>query len=145
MKDLAHLEADTVVASYAPGHVERRFLCGQCHVLALVLNRRSGLRLHGLFDTTDGAMHHAFVVDDETGLAWDIRGGRRPERIHEGSCVTKPRVAQVSEIQVVEAFGRADRDEVQAARHAAERYILPTILLSRIPAEPEVTGPELCP
>ena len=131
MKDLAHIGAREEIASFAPGHIERRFLRGQCHVLALLLNRQSGLRLQGLFDEY-GELHHAFVTDDETGLAWDIRGGRAPARIHEGSSVTQPRIAAIGEVQLVEAFGRPDRNEVQAARHAAERYILPAILLSKL-------------
>lgn len=56
---------------------------GGCYALALYLHRRTGLPLHGLFDEagSEGSMHHAYVFDAASGLAYDARGAVRLDRI----------------------------------------------------------------
>lgn len=120
----------------APDHLLRRYLRGGCFALAREAARISGLPLMGLRDA-EGAVHHAFVADPGTGIAWDIRGALPIGSVGAGSAVTTPRITGLEEGELLNLLGDPCPYALGAAAAAVRAHMIP----AGLPVRPELRVP----
>jgi len=107
-----------------PEHVLRRYLRGGCHDLAREMHRMSGWPLHALRDAV-GAIHHSFIADPVTGIAWDIRGARPIDAIPDGSCVPDGSITDLDIVELDTLTGEPDIFALDEAAEALRRFLAP--------------------
>lgn len=109
-----------VVVSLAPPHIVTRYLRGECWAMAVELSRKTGLEIWGLRDER-GDIHHAFVVDAQSGLAIDIRGSMQIERVADGAVPSIPDKLESDEISMISSW--FDDSDAKEAREVIRDYL----------------------
>lgn len=113
------------VQSGVPRHIARRYLTGQCDVIARVLNRDHKLPLWGMLNNR-GEIEHVFVRH-QGGAAVDIRGARMLWLMEEGSSAAARDEAvtykPLSKEEVEATFGKPDRKQTYEARQFCQSHL----------------------
>lgn len=114
--------------STAPRHVLRRYLSGECDVLATALMETTKQSLWAMING-NGQIEHVFVRDTDSGLAIDIRGAMALDDIAEGSALEyRPHEFHKTDInEVVATFGMPDAAQMREARKAVKHHLAQVI------------------
>jgi hypothetical protein len=115
----------------APPHIENRYLRGGCVAFAVALKRELNLPVYALVDLVNGREFwvHAFVADEEQGLAVDVRGPMELDArvVARGTSITG--TPHIRPTTIKDLSWQLDRHptetEITEARSAVRRFVKP--------------------
>lgn len=101
----------------APRDVIHEYTDGLCWNLAVALRELTGLPVWAVFDTSGGEIH-AFVFDEDTLTAYDIRGSLSIPEVIQGPWRTGRTISAFDTTQV-----STTKQNVAKAKTVAKRYL----------------------